>query len=128
MPAMNGLADVPVAVERIADVLSRLGIRHAFGGAIAQNYWGVVRATQDVDVLALIPAIRLQEAVDAWTAAGFRQRDPQGREQPIALADVRTSQAKYSQFVIWLGLVKVEVFSPVVPLQHRMLERARPMP
>jgi len=125
---VSGIADVPAAIERIAGVLTRLGIRHAFGGAIAQNYWGVVRATQDVDVLALIPSVRLQDAVDAMQAAGFRARDAQGNEHSITVADVRASQTRYNLFAVWSGLVKVELFSPVLPLQHRMLDRARSMP
>lgn len=125
---MSGIADVPAAIERIAGVLTRLGIRHAFGGAIAQNYWGVVRATQDVDVLALIPSVRLQDAVDAMQAAGFRARDAQGTEHSLTVADVRASQTRFNLFAVWSGLVKVELFSPVLPLQHRMLDRARSMP
>jgi hypothetical protein len=123
-----GVGDVPAVVERIAEVLARLGVQHAFGGAIAQNYWGGVRATQAVDALALIPALRLQEVVDALTAAGFRRRDSEGREGMPAVAEVRAQQARAGLFAVWLGLVKVELFSPVLPLQHRMLERARRMP
>ena len=123
-----GVGDVPAVVERIAEVLARLGVQHVFGGAIAQNYWGVVRATQAVDVLALIPAQRLQAMVDALTAEGFRQRDADGREGMLAVAEVWAQQARSGLFAVWLGLVKVEIFSPVLPLQHRMLERARQMP
>jgi len=125
---MTGLADVPNVVDRIADVLAQKNIRHAFGGAIAQNYWGVVRATQDVDVLALIPATRSQEVVDALIAAGFRMRDARGAERPITVGEVRESQRKYNLFAVWLGVVKVELFAPTLPLQHRILDRARPMP
>lgn len=125
---MTGIADVPDAVDRIADVLAQQNIRHAFGGAIAQNYWGVVRATQDVDVLALVPAVRLQGVVDGLIAAGFRLRDARGAERMITVAEVRAAQLEHNLFAIWLGMVKVELFAPVLPLQHRMLDRARPMP
>ena len=125
---MTGMADVPDAVERIADVLAKQNIRHAFGGAIAQNFWGIVRATQDVDVLALIPSLQLPAVVEALIAAGFHLRDSRGLERAITVADLRESQRQRSLFAIWLGLVKVELFAPVLPLQHRMLDRARPMP
>ena len=46
----------PAEVLEIAGILSdlceRLRLPYALGGAIAQNYWGVVRATQDVDLRA----------------------------------------------------------------------------
>lgn len=32
--------------EGLADVFDRLGVRYAFGGALANNFWGTVRATQ----------------------------------------------------------------------------------
>ena len=38
---MNGLDDVSSAIDHIALVLVQQQIPHAFGGALAQNYWGV---------------------------------------------------------------------------------------
>ena len=60
---MNGIDDVSAAIDSTARLLGDKQIPHAFGGALAQNYWGIVRATQDVDVLAFIPALRFQEIV-----------------------------------------------------------------
>lgn len=124
---MTGL-DVAAAVDAMAGLLADRRIPHAFGGALAQNYWGVVRATQDVDVLALIPALGLQEFADAMTAHGFVARDAEGREQPITVPGIVQSQREAGLFAVWLGMVKVEVFTPRIPLQDRILERARTMP
>jgi hypothetical protein len=42
----------PVEVATVfAEVLDRLHLRFAVGGAIANNFWGIVRTTQDVDCL-----------------------------------------------------------------------------
>ena len=48
-------------IDCLADLLERLRFRHAFGGALANNYWGIVRATQDVHCLVLIPALTWQQ-------------------------------------------------------------------
>ena len=95
---MTGMADVPDAVERIADVLAKQNIRHAFGGAIAQNFWGIVRATQDVDVLALIPSLQLPAVVErleklyqaeakTWPAPPSWRRDRWAELLPSRTAD-----------------------------------------
>jgi hypothetical protein len=43
---------------------------------------------------------------------------------PALLASIR----ERGLCTAWFGEVKVEVFSPVIPLQHRILDRALPMP
>jgi hypothetical protein len=120
--------DVAAALDRIAALLAERRIVHAFGGALAQNYWGIVRATQDVDVLALIPARRSQEIVDALTQLGFCCRDDDDHEKPITVQGIQDSLRERGLFAVWLGEVKVEVFAPLIPLQDRILKRARPMP
>jgi len=125
---VNGLDDVSSAIDHVALILADQQIPHAFGGALAQNYWGVVRATQDVDVLAFIPALRFQEIVDALAAHGFTNRDRTGATSPLTVATARESQRTRGLFEAWLGIVKVELFGPILPLQHRILERAVMLP
>jgi hypothetical protein len=125
---MTGPIDVPNAVEAIAALLAEKQIAHAFGGALAQNYWGTVRATQDVDVLAVIPALRAQEIADALTARGFVFRGVDGNPLPITVQGMRDSVRDLGLFAVWLGEVKVEIFTPRIPLQDRILERAVSMP
>lgn len=120
---MTGIGDVSDVVDKVAAVLEQQQVAHAFGGALAQNYWGVVRATQDVDVLAMVPALKLPPLLEALTAAGFRGRDEAGTDIPLDVAAAREAQRKRGLFEAWLGLVKVELFTPMLPLQHRILER-----
>jgi len=125
---VNGIDDVSAAIDSTARLLADKQIPHAFGGALAQNYWGIVRATQDVDVLAFIPALRFKEIVDALATDGFTGRDQAGNAVPLTVAAARESQRARGLFEAWLGIVKVELFSPMLPLQHRILERAVMMP
>jgi hypothetical protein len=127
-PPVTAPIDVAATVERIAAVLQECGIRHAFGGAIAQNYWGTVRATQDVDLLALVPALKTPELVDALMRSGFRVRDAGGQVRPITVKEAREAWLQDHLLTLWLDMTKVEIFSPVIPLQERILERAVPMP
>jgi hypothetical protein len=46
---VNPIGDIPETVEILTRCLDALKLPFAFGGAIAQNYWGTVRATQDID-------------------------------------------------------------------------------
>jgi hypothetical protein len=51
-----------VAVARLlAEQLDSKGIEYALGGAIALGYWGLPRATVDVDVTLDLPAERSSE-------------------------------------------------------------------
>jgi hypothetical protein len=127
-PPVTASIDVAATVERIAAVLQECGIRHAFGGAIAQNYWGTVRATQDVDLLALVPALKTPELVDALMRSGFRMRDAGSEARPITVKEAREAWLHDHLLTLWLDMTKVEIFSPVIPLQDRILERAVPMP
>ncbi len=45
-----GLVEV---IHWLEDVLDRLGLQRSYGGAIAYNYYGPPRLTQDVDILVL---------------------------------------------------------------------------
>ena len=125
---MTNRVDLPATIESVATVLAECGIRHAFGGAIAQNYWGTVRATQDVDLLALVPALKTQAVVDGLTRRGFCLRNAAGAESPITVAVVVESWRRDGLLTVWLGITKVEIFSPVIPLQNRILDRAVAMP
>lgn len=63
---MNGMA----YVDRLVEVLERAGIRYAIVGGLAAIAWGVPRFTQDVDLVADLPAdlnelIKLGEQMSA---------------------------------------------------------------
>jgi len=60
---------IPLITD-LAEVFQRLQLRYAFGGALANNYWGIVRTTVVVDCLVLIPALKCQALADQLTSIG----------------------------------------------------------
>lgn len=119
---------VPLVLA-LADLLDRLKLPHAFGGALANNYWGVVRATQDIDLLALLPALRYQEAATAFADAGFSMRSPDGQPAPAEVPRMREEVQDRRMFALYdRDGIKVEVFVPFLPLQDEILRRAVRLP
>jgi len=119
-PDLPPLADV---VLRLADVFARLGVPYAIGGAVATSFWGVPRTTQDADCLVAVPAVAYQRLADALNAAGFvleRSSAPQAVTVEGLLQQVR--EDKY--MTLACRATSVELFIPVVPLQHSILKRA----
>lgn len=117
-----GLLD---ATRRIVSTLDRLKIRYAVGGAVAMNLHRYLRATTDLDVLILLPAVRSQELADALDAEGFVMHDDQDRPRAVEVAQMVRSTRDVGHFRVWLGKTRVELFSPRVPLQDSILQRAR---
>ena len=74
-------------VGTLADVFTRLQIRFAIGGALANNYWGIVRTTQDIDCLIALPAIKYQLFADQLTVIGCVLRNGASEEVPITARD-----------------------------------------
>ncbi len=115
-------------VESLSDVFDRLGVRHAFGGAIANNYWGTVRTTQDVDCLVLVPAVQYQRLADELTAQGFVRRDQTGQEHPLTVAAMREQERDRKLIEVYQQGIRAELFVPFIPLQDEILRRAIAMP
>lgn len=119
-PDLPPLADV---VLRLADVLEHLGVPYALGGAVATSFWGVPRTTQDADCLVAVPAVTYQRLADALNAKGFvidGSSTPQVVTVEALLQQVRDD--KY--MTLACRATSVELFVPVVPLQHSILKRA----
>ena len=55
-------------IEDLAEAFDRLGLPYAVGGALANNYWGIIRATVDADCLVAVPPPKYQRLVDELTA------------------------------------------------------------
>src|SRR5437868_12780500 len=89
-----GLIDV---IHWLEDVFERVRLQRSYGGAIAYNYYGPPRLTQDVDVLAVIPDMKISQFVEELRSAGCQHlRQDLG---PVELPAVcRTFVAK----VAWL--------------------------
>ena len=115
-------------IDGLAGIFERLGLRHAFGGALANNFWGIVRTTQDVDCLVLIPAILYQRLADELTSIACVLRDESGNEQPISVAAMRHQERDRKLIELWQGDARAELFVPFLPLQDEILRRAVRLP
>src|SRR6266480_4086334 len=122
---MPNLIDVVVA---LGEVFDRLQLHFAIGGALANNYWGIVRATEDVDCLISLPAIKYQLFADELSGIGCTLFDEHGQNVPITVPGLRqqVDQRKLMECIYQLAdaPVRLELFVPAVPLQHEILRRA----
>lgn len=118
--SLAGLVDVIFWLE---DVFDRLQLRRSYGGAIAYNYYGPPRLTQDVDVLVLVPDVKAPSLVEELLAAGCEhgERDPRPPELQAVLADLRS---KAHMTVFRCRAIRTEIFVPWHPFHHRVLERS----
>ena len=64
-----GKSPLHLAAEALAERLDALAADYAVGGALAVNYHGVMRATEDVDVL--ITAHDLARFKERWMGRGY---------------------------------------------------------
>jgi len=115
----KGLVDV---VHWLEDVFGRLRLQHSYGGAIAYNYYGPTRFTQDVVVLVLLPRTAIPGLVDALAAGGC-VRDPAGPVELKAILADFDAKARFTS-VVCFG-VRVEIFAPWHPFHQRVLDRSQ---
>ena len=118
--SLSGLVEV---IHWLEGVFDRVGVRRSYGGAIAYNYYGPPRLTQDVDVLVLAPDMRIPALMDEFITAGCQHGD--ARPQPIDLRAVLADLRGKSHLAVFLCQgVRVEVFAPWHPFHHRVLDRS----
>src|SRR5438309_245202 len=115
-----GLIDV---IHWLEHVFERLQLRRSYGGAIAYNYYGPPRFTQDVDVLALIPDTKLPELLDEFSSAGCRHLTPEARSVDLH-AVLRDLRSKAHLAVFACKGIRTEIFLPWHPFHYRVLERS----
>lgn len=123
-PEHPTLADVVVL---LAAVFDRLRIPYAFGGALATSFSGIPRTTQDADCLVAVPALGYQQLADALAADGFLVDEAHGT-RPVTVVEFRRQIADRGFMSLVHGTTTVELFVPLVPLQHAILERAQVFP
>ena len=112
----------------LAEFFDRLSLPHAFGGALANNYWGIVRATVDVDCLVLIPAIQYQQVAEELSRMEFVIRDEAGIDRSVTAVALR-NQAQESKLIeLFCRGLRVELFVPFLPIQNEILKRAVRVP
>src|SRR5688572_24559177 len=121
---MPDLIDV---VVKLAGVFQRLQIRFALGGALANNYWGIVRATLDVDCLIALPAIKYQMLADELNALGCLMCEKEDRYVRLTVVQMLEQVRQRKLVECLLDDARVELFVPAVPLQDELLRRAVPI-
>ena len=114
-------------VDQLAEAFDRLQVRYAIGGALASNYWGIVRATQDIDCLIALPAIKYQVLADELAAMGCVLHDDASRDVPITVPRLREQVQNHKLVECFCDSVRIELFVPAVPLQDEILRRAIPV-
>lgn len=116
----SGLID---AIHRLERIFDRVKIDRSYGGAIALNYYAPPRFTQDIDLLLLVPDLKLPELVEDLSRAGCKHglHDPNGLVLTRMLGELR-SKPFFS--TIYLGGIRTELFAPWHPFHHRVLERS----
>jgi hypothetical protein len=118
--SLSGLIDV---IHWLEDVFDRLHLQRSYGGAVAYNYYGPPRLTQDVDVLAVIPDTKVPQFIEELTNAGCRHANPDPRpvEMPAVLHDLR-SKAHLAVFLC--RGIRTELFLAWHPFHYKVLERS----
>ena len=120
--------DLPQVVSLLAELLEGLRVPYAFGGAIALNYWGTVRATEDIDLLISVPRVRFEEVRQALAAAGVTMLDEKGNRVPLTVKAMVEEERNRHLITVYRDSVKVEMFFPFLPIQSSILKRAVKLP
>lgn len=116
----RGLVEVILWLE---DLFDRLGLDRSYGGAIAYNFYGPPRLTQDVDVLVLLPDLKIPSFVEALATEGclHGEDEPHAPALRAVLDDLRGSGR---MAVFHCFGVRVEVFVPWHPFHRAVLARS----
>ncbi len=108
------LADKLLAVHR---ELSRAGIEHAFGGAIALAYWTLEpRGTRDIDVNLFVPAAECEPALAALPAEIRHD------------ADTVDAIRRDGQIRLWWDDTPIDLFFDYEPLHEQAARNRRSVP
>lgn len=111
---MGDLVDLPELTAAISTDLAAVAIRHAISGAIAMAAHGYVRATADLDILVVAPAIRLPQVFEIVRKRGFRGED----------RTLLTALRERFVAVLERDSCRVEILVPVLPYHHGIVDRA----
>ncbi len=120
---MSFSPQIDEALRQSVRVFEGMGLRYAVGGAVAMAFGGYPRGTRDVDILILLPALRSQELADALNTAGFRMHDERDQPTPVDVLQMVKWSRDIGHFRVWWKEIKVEIFTPRVPLQDAVLKR-----
>jgi hypothetical protein len=109
---MNPLAET---LKSLASALDRLGIRYVIGGSMASSCWGVVRATYDIDLVAMIAAFQVERLA--------RELGHDWYADPIQMRDAIEARRAFNLIHMPLGN-KVDIFPATGEFHLSQLERA----
>ena len=101
-------------VDQLGQAFSHLNLRFAVRGALANNYWGVVRATQDIDCLIALPAIKYQSFADELNAMGCVLHDETSQEVSVSVPRLLEHVQKRKLIECFHSSVRIELFVPAV--------------
>jgi len=105
------------AVARLADLFQQQRIEYALIGGLGVAVRGNRRLTQDADFLLHVPAMKLPRLLEAMVESGCTLNVKQS---------IRDWTEGGMLFVTGPGGVHVDCLKAVIPVFHRVLERARP--
>lgn len=111
---MADLGDLPRLAARLSRDLSARRIAHVVSGAAAMAAHGFVRATKYIDILVVVPSLRLPEVFDVVRSHGFEGDD---RELIASLRNRYVAELRS-------GRMSVEILIPVLPYHATLVERA----
>lgn len=106
------------AVFATHDLLDEMGVGHAFGGALALNYYGEPRFTHDVDVNVFLPWSDVGVTVERFAAIGFVPLVPSTQWRPVSGVRLREPD----------GHSPVDLFFSVDEEYRGIAERVKPQP
>ena len=106
--------DPPSVAVALAAALERHCVSYAIGGALAYAFWGIPRATLDVDLNVFIEVDGLGAVFAAFGEAGL----------PVEPEGARAAVDKRGMFEAMLGPLRVDVFLPSIPFSWEA-ERTR---
>lgn len=106
---------VTTTLSQVVDVLNAQGAQYALIGGLGVALRGNLRATQDVDILMNVIQLRLPSLLEAIRDLGC---------QLDVVAAIREWNDGGMLAVQWPGRVQVDLLKPVIPVFHRIIERA----
>jgi len=111
---MSTTGDPPDLAVSIAMALEQRRVSYAIGGALAYAFWGIPRATMDVDINVFVELDEVGPVFAALSDVGIAV-------EPLSARAAITSRG---MFEAMLGPVRVDVFLPSIPFS-REAERTR---
>jgi hypothetical protein len=112
-PALD--SRVTTTLSQVIEVLNAQEAQYALIGGLGVALRGNLRATQDVDILMHVVQLRLTPLLEAMRNRGC---------QLDVVAAIREWNGGGMLAIQWPGHVQVDLLKPVIPVFHRIIERA----